>query len=324
LWQAYLIHKYNTGRMNEVKWSKDIAKVVGASNMRAGFNGYMVDSGFADIVDAAQRGESGAQIKKMFGEYMAQRVGGLTLLLRNFRDTVAETGLQDTTLRTPETVGQSVMSNLPFGVETYTAVTGTEIPARFAPTRAGELQERDPLLGQLTGGFFRGERNPLEQQLIRLGVAPGSLSRASGISDTYDRLLTAEIGDIAEKQLLPFLDERAPLGETPEKQRLLLRDEYTKIRSAARGRVLRNYPIYRFATEYENLSRDEKRLADKKNMADPQRGRSVPEFVSEVESIDPAMPVVRKSGPARELDLAAVPSGAAYADGRTFTIRVKP
>jgi hypothetical protein len=318
LWQAYLIHKFNTGTMNEVEWSKDIAKVVGASNMRAGFNGYMVDSGFANIVDAAQRGDSAEEIERMFQRYMTDRAGGWFLFFRTFRDAASATGLQDTTLRSPETPGQAILSNLPFVTDL------SDAPERFAPTRAGALQEQSPLFDQFTGALSRGQRNPLEQRLIGLGVAPSTLNRSSGISDTYDRLLTAEVGDIAEKQLLPFLDERAPLGESREKQRLLLKDEYTKIREAAKNRVLRDYPIYRFATEYKKLSRDEKRLADRKNMSDPQRGRSVPEFVREVESIDPAMPVVRKSSPARDIDFAAVPSGAAYADGLTFTVKVKP
>lgn len=71
------------------------------------------------------------------------------------------------------------------------------------------------------------------------------------------------------------------------------------------------------------MSRDERRLRDQANIANPQRGRSARDFFMEVEQVDPAMPTITGQDYWREVDLEELAPGTRYADLLTFTIETK-
>ena len=322
-WEAYLIHMAQQGRLNEVQWMRDIAKIAGNANLRSGFSGYMVDSGFKEVIDSAERGDSASQVQGIAERYFASRVGSWTLMLRNMRDAASVAGTQDQTQRQPQTPAQGVAMNLPFGAELYQGATGTEIPARFTPTRAEATQDPNPLLSQFTGALIRSPRNPLEERMINLGMTNSQINDRSGISDRYDRLLTAEMGRLVEERVVPNLEERIPSTLSPERQRLRLLDTYTRVRRAARDNLAEQYPIYTIARSYDRLKKDERRLRDQANVQDPQRGRAFPAFLRDIERIDPAMPVVDANPSVRRGQLSRLAAGTTYADALTYTVRVK-
>lgn len=324
MWQAYLFEKFRTGRQNEIQWSRDLAMIAGSSSLRSGFSGYAVDQGFREIIDAAQAGTGEEAIKKMVYEYMARRLGSWTLFFRQFRDAAVGSGIDpNATSYSPESPLQATAGNLPFGISAYESLTGQEVPERFSVTREGPLQDQDPLLRQVTGALFRGQRNPLEERMVDLSMTPREVRGPNGPTPTYDRLFAEELGRLASQNLVPNFEEIVPTTLSPEEQRIKIRDEYTDLRADARRNILRRYPIYDFARDYFRMPRDERRLRDQANIANPQRGRSARDFFMEVEQVDPAMPVITGQDYWREVDLEELAPGTRYADLLTYTIETK-
>jgi hypothetical protein len=321
--QAHLLHLAEQGRLNEFDWGADLAKVIGSSNLRAGVGQYAVDEGFREAIRAAETGDaSGA--KRLGEQWVRERISGWPIFFRNFRDIFDRE--QAAINRDPQTVAQELATNFPGGPQFYERVTGEEIPMRYTPTKAEPTRGGDPLLRQLTGAFIREERNEIEKLITDLGMTNSDLYRRSGLSDTYDRLMVQEIGRLTEQKI----DNTAPLVERvarnfdklknqpPEEVRLKVREEYAELRSIARDILAEQMPIYESARYYDSLSADEKIQQDKKDIANPKKGRTFREFFRDVEKS--GVRLVAFSEDERD----SIPSGTTYVDMPTYSIKVKP
>jgi len=321
--QAHLLHLAGQGRLNEFDWGADLAKVIGSSNLRAGVGQYAVDEGFREAIRAAETGD--ADGAKRLGERgVRERISGWPIFFRNFRDIFDRE--QAAINRDPQTVAQEFATNFPGGPQFYERVTDEEIPMRYTPTKAEPTRGGDPLLRQLTGAFIREERNEIEKLITDLGMTNSDLYRRSGLSDTYDRLMVQEIGRLTEQKI----DNTAPLVERvarnfdklknqpPEEVRLKVREEYAELRSIARDILAEQMPIYESARYYDSLSADEKIQQDKKDIANPKKGRTFREFFRDVEKS--GVRLVAFSEDERD----SIPSGTTYVDMPTYSIKVKP
>jgi len=321
--QAHLLHLREQKRLNEFDWGADLGKVLGTSNLRAGVGQYAVDEGISELIRAAQTGDmEGA--KRVGEEWARNRASGLPVFFRNFRDLFDPE--QATVNRDPQTIGQEFATNFPRGTQIYEALTDEEIPLRYAPTRAEATQSGDPRLRQLTGALIREPRNKLEELVVDLGMNNSDLYTRSGLSDTYDRLMVQEIGRLTEQKIgdsAPLLERVARnfdklKNQPPEEVRPKVREEYSKLRSIARDILARQMPIYESARYYDSLSADEKIQQDKKDIANPKKGRTFREFFREVEEAG------IRATTFTEAQRQDIPSGTTYADLPTYSIRVKP
>ena len=321
--QAHLLHLGEQDRLSEFDWGRDLAKVLGTSNLRAGVGQYAVDEGFSEVIRAAQTGDmEGA--KRVGENWVRERISGWPIFFRNFRDVLDPE--QAIINRDPQTLGQELATNFPRGSQIYEALTGEQIPQRFAPTRPEATQSGDPLLRQLTGALIREPRNKLEEFVVDLGMVNSDLYQRSGLSDAYDRLMVQEIGRLSGEEiegkapLLQRVERReAELREMPpEELRMRIRKEYTDLRKIARDNLAERMPIYRSARRYDGLSKDEKIAQDKKDQSNPERGRTFPEFFREVEEAGVRATAFTKEG--RQ----GIPSGTTYVDMPTYSIKVKP
>ena len=321
--QAHLLHLREQGRLNEFDWGADLGKVLGSSNLRAGVGQYAVDEGISEVIRAAETGDTEGA-KRVGEEWARNRASGLPVFFRNFRDLFDPE--QATVNRDPQTIGQEFATNFPRGTQIYEALTDEEIPLRYAPTRAEATQSGDPRLRQLTGALIREPRNKLEELVVDLGMNNSDLYTRSGLSDTYDRLMVQEIGRLTEQKIgdsAPLLERVARnfdklKNQPPEEVRPKVRKEYSKLRSIARDILARQMPIYKSAGYYDSLSADEKIQQDKKDIANPKKGRTFREFFREVEEAG------IRATTFTEAQRQDIPSGTTYADLPTYSIRVKP
>jgi hypothetical protein len=183
--------------------------------------------------------ERGAQI---FADAIGQYIGGFTVPARILKDAVAgfaqivmgqdvpeEAIFRETRSRdVGEAALASTVQNFPFATRL--------LPKAAVGTRAGPAAASRPFLRQATGLIVK-ERNPVEEEIARLGVDRANYVISRG-DDEFDRAASRRMGELTEAVLVPFV-RSAPYQQTSDRdKKLVLSLMLRQVRQQAQKEVI--------------------------------------------------------------------------------------
>jgi hypothetical protein len=298
---------------------QDVMKAINAPNFSTGTSAYFVEQLWDDLANA---GTGKGDVMKVFEKWAGEKASGLLTFFRQFKDVTATMGLESDAVKyQPQTFGQQVMQNFPFGAAIYEGVTGAPIPAApsltsaVAPERSARTENgtSTALLRQLTGTGFRENANYLEERVNALKLAPKDLYTKEGI-DSLDYIMARRIGQIAEQQLLPILEKGKTNFEklsVPE-QRTEIKKAYGAIRKKARDELYAQDPLFRLMVKFNDAGPDRRKMLN--DLMQEKRGKTMTQMFEEAKDL----PTVES-----DETVANLATGTRYMDLRDFKVRVK-
>ena len=230
LFVADIAKKAKDGTLNNLK-TKDVIMGVLSSNLRAGTGLFILDSFLEGVVGLGTPGKAVRKLKEFAGE----TIGGFLMPLQTITDLYSEFDENQEIVRDRrlDPFMGPILSRLP--------VISQQLEPLAPATRAEPFRRESGALRQLTGLSLRGEKNPAEAELDRLGFSFTEISRPTG-EPTADRLITKNLGPLIEERLSRVVESKSyqRLSDAAKGERI--RQLLIKLRGIARKRAKRENP----------------------------------------------------------------------------------
>lgn len=253
LFVADVAKRKRDGTLNSLT-ANDVAMGILATQLRAGTGAYLLDTAFEGIAGLETSEKGWRAIQDLAGNTLS----GFTVPFNMVGDFLSEFDQATAVVRSgsegptagPVNFGP-VLRNIP-GVK-------NDLPAVQSPLKEGPTERQAGALRQLTGIAISGPKNPVEQEIDRLGITRREYFPSSGDPMT-DRLVATDMGPIVEKAL-PALVESQQYKDLPAAvQAYVLIEALRTIRNIAKGAVANREPALAARLKLESMS-DRKRAA---------------------------------------------------------------
>jgi hypothetical protein len=198
---ADFLVKLSTGNLDKLKIKDIVASVTGVQ-ARTGASSYVLDK-FADLLGGQDNLES-RKLKELGGRLAAEYAGSFTTPARIVRDIVASYDTDEATLRDARQTDLSFINALTTGLAKDIPGASKYLPALESPTRSRNLYREQSLLGAIGAPRYTSKRNPVESELLRLGI-PGYTIGARTGNRTADSLANRVMGGIVERNIADII-----------------------------------------------------------------------------------------------------------------------
>ena len=300
---ADVIKRAQDGSVDLAFESKDILQGLTGAQFRAGGGLYVADELIRDLSSAGTNTEKAKTVAK---QWLANLGGGFLVPFQQFKDFYAQYNPEEAVYRDAK---DSAVGTLVRAVPGAQRALG--VPEAELPTREGASVTVDPALRQLLGVTVRQEKNFLESEIDRLGLAPYELGPKTGDPET-DRLINRDLGLIAERGVLPLVQSAQYKQLDDVRKVQAIRDIYAKARDVAVQKFEAENPELALIKSLKRRNRTEKVLINK--AFEEKTGQSAEAFLRQLREA----PMVRSQ---QQYD--ALPMGAKFTDSGDYKIYEK-
>lgn len=300
---ADLIKRAQDGSLDLAFESKDILQGLTGAQFRAGGGLYVADELIRDLSSAGTNTEKAKQIAST---WIANLGAGFLNPFQQFKDFYAQYNPEEAVYRdAKDSFAGTLLRSVPG------AQTALGIPEAEMPTREGATTTVDPALRQLLGVTVKQEKNFLESEIDRLGLAPYELGPKTGDPE-MDRLINRDLGLIAERAIVPLLqtEQYKQLDDVRKVQ--AIRDIYSKAREVASAKFEVENPELALIKSLKKRNRTEKVLINR--AFEQKTGKSAEQFLRQLREA----PMVRTD---EQYD--ALPAGTKFTDPGDYKVYTK-
>jgi len=154
---------------------------------------------------------------ELLGQYIGELTGGLLTPARFVRDIMAAYDTEAAIVRSPDDIngigfkkrGMSAFKNT---IKKDLPIFSKELPQFESPTREEPIYRMSSLVGQSGAPRIEDKPNPVEKEMMRLGIKRYTLGAKTG-DKSADLFVDRNLGDIVEKNMKDTID-------SPEYKRL--------------------------------------------------------------------------------------------------------
>jgi len=204
---ADVLVKYTNNDFDKLDLKEVISTVTGVQS-RTGASSFVLDN-FGETVAALNLGGAESPDTERFGEltgqYVGELTGGLLTPARFVRDIIAAYDTEAAIVRSPDDINGIGFKER--GVASFKNTIKKELPifskelAQFeSPTRDQPIYRMSSLVGQSGAPRTEAEPNPVEKEMMRLGIKRYTLGAKTG-DKSADLFVDRNLGDIVEKHM---------------------------------------------------------------------------------------------------------------------------
>lgn len=300
---ADIIKRAQDGSVDLAFEAKDILQGLTGAQFRAGGGLYVADELIRDLSNAGTNTEKAKTIAK---QWLANLGGGFLVPFQQFKDFYAQYNPEEAVYRDAKDSALGTALRAVPGAQRALGVPEAELP-----TREGASVTVDPALRQLLGVTVRQEKNFLESEIDRLGLAPYELGPKTGDPE-MDRLINRDLGIIAERGVLPLIQSAQYKQLDDVRKVQAIRDVYSKAREVAMQKFEAENPELALIKSLKNRNRTEKVLINR--AFQEKTGKTAEEFLRQLREA----PMVRSQ---EQYD--ALPKGAKFTDPGDYKVYEK-
>lgn len=300
---ADIIKRAQDGSVDLAFEAKDILQGLTGAQFRAGGGLYVADELIRDLSSAGTNTEKAKTIAK---QWLANVGGGFLVPFQQFKDFYAQYNPEEAVYRdAKDSALGTALRSVP-GAQRALGVPEAELP-----TREGASVTVDPALRQLLGVTVRQEKNFLESEIDRLGLAPYELGPNTGDPE-MDRLINRDLGTIAERGVLPLIQSEQYKQLDDVRKVQAIRDVYSKAREVAMQKFEAENPELALIKSLKGRNRTEKVLINR--AFQEKTGQTAEEFLRQLREA----PMIRTQ---EQYD--ALPKGAKFTDPGDYKVYEK-
>jgi len=260
-----------------VKWAND--KPINGKEFLEGFTGAQFRTGASSYIienfAEAIRGEdkSGEKFGELAGQYVGELFGGYLTPLRVIRDIEAAYDTEAAYVRDArqtEGVGgdERFFSAVKNTIAKDIPGLSKDLPILESPTREAPVVRMSPLTGQLTGVRKEAERNPAEQELVRLGIQNWEVVPSTG-DKKADAFVKKYMGKEVERDLIAYVQSDAYQSKSEVQKRAAMNNrlKFYRARATQLGKIEATQVAEKSYTPFDRaqfgkLSKIQRKLAD--------------------------------------------------------------